>query len=358
MRITLGTLRRIIREETLNEGDLWNKVRGAFGSGPVGIQKKLKQKAGPFYSKHVAQNLPESDLYSMIEDTIGYNFAEELKQTPHANVIDDGRGLDFSKGLNSSQDMELVPARSTAVDLMMAAFYYMVEDADLSHPIYSYPLKEIWHMFDEGREGGQFGNPEEFRELILRIIKKLPAQAVINKWKSSSSAKTAESLLKDLEDKDKSKATQHEGKNIRIALGALRRIIREELLRESEGEGDVQSLHIKIEPVDNHRDNGWDHNGYMLVCKITYDLNNEGNQTTDYKLTQIETLPEELLKILLGEMSDIIGIDMSADELGEKLRTDDENFTFDGIDLIIPFMEEAQVTLDNEREQERNGYGY
>ena len=145
---------------------------------------------------------------------------------------------------------------------------------------------------------------------------------------------------------------------MKITVGALRRIIREELLRESDGEGDVQSLHIKIEPVDNHRDNGWDHNGYMLVCKITYNLNNEGNQTAEYKLTQIETLPEELLKILLGEMSDIIDIDMSADDLGENLRTDDENFTFDGIDSIIPFMKEAQDTLDAEREQERNGYGY
>jgi hypothetical protein len=93
----------------------------------------------------------------------------------------------------------------------------------------------------------------------------------------------------------------------------------------------------------------------MVIClyvKITYNLNNEGNQTAEYKLTQIETLPEELLKILLGEMSDIIGIDMSADELGENLRTDDENFTFDGIDSIIPFMNEAQDTLNAEREQE------
>ena len=141
---------------------------------------------------------------------------------------------------------------------------------------------------------------------------------------------------------------------MKITVGTLRRIIREELLRESEEEGDVQSLHIKIKPVNNHRDNGWDHNGYMLVCKITYNLNNEGDQTADYRLTQIETRPEELLKILLGEMSDImsdiIGIDMSADELGENLRTDDKNFTFDGIDSIIPFMKEAQDTLDAERE--------
>jgi len=114
----------------------------------------------------------------------------------------------------------------------------------------------------------------------------------------------------------------------------LRRIIREELLRENNS----NSLTIEVFPDEQHDISNPDPDEYRLYCDIKYNLNGEDGEAY-HVFSGINTDYGILSRNLLDSILDEIGAEMDTQSFEEKLRSDPSNFKLLGIDQVQKIMD-------------------